>query len=160
VSFALGSAETSGYPGRRNRSIRRTRIISIDQTQTRPDEAAVTAALSVLDRFMAALSSGDDPGLLATLHFPHYRLAGGRMRVWDEPAPYLGDFRARAGAGWHHSGRDFRKIIAAGASKVHLDVQFTRYRADDSVIGSFRSLWIVTEKGGRWAVAARSSFAD
>jgi hypothetical protein len=35
-----------------------------------------------------------------------------------------------------------------------------RYRADNSVIGSFRSLWIVTEDGGRWAVAARSSFAD
>jgi hypothetical protein len=43
---------------------------------------------------------------------------------------------------------------------VHLDVQFTRYRADNSVIGRFRSLWIVTRQGGRWAVAARSSFAD
>jgi hypothetical protein len=27
-------------------------------------------------------------------------------------------------------------------------------------IGSFRSLWIVTKDGGRWAVVARSSFAD
>ena len=43
---------------------------------------------------------------------------------------------------------------------MHLDVQFTRYRADNSVIGSFRSLWIVTKADGRWAVAARSSFAD
>ena len=67
---------------------------------------------------------------------------------------------ARAGPDWHHSGWDFRKAIAAGAAKVHLDVQFTRYRADNSVIGSFRSLWIVIEDGGRWAVAARSSFAD
>jgi len=40
----------------------------------------------------------------------------------------------------------------AGPAKVHLDVQFTRYRADNSVIGSFRSLWIVTQDGGRWAV--------
>jgi hypothetical protein len=43
---------------------------------------------------------------------------------------------------------------------VHLDVQFTRYRADNSPIGSFRSLWIVTKRGALWAVAARSSFAD
>ena len=50
-------------------------------------------------------------------------------------------------------------FIAAGASKVGTDVQFIRYRADESVIGSLRSLWIVTEDGGRWAVAARSSFA-
>ena len=34
------------------------------------------AALVVLDRFMAALNADDEPALLATLHFPHYRLAG------------------------------------------------------------------------------------
>ena len=118
------------------------------------------AALAVLDRFMAALNACNEPALLATLHFSHYRLAGGRMRVWDQSGAYLGDFLGRAGADWHHSEWDFRKVIAAGAAKVHLDVQFTRYRADNSVIGSFRSLWIVTEDGGRWAVAARSSFAD
>ena len=108
---------------------------------------------------MTALNAGDEPALLATLHFPHYRLAGGKMRVWDQPGAYLGDFLARAGADWHHSEWDFRKVIAAGPAKVHLDVQFTRYRADNSVIGSFRSLWIVTDDCGRWAVAARSRFA-
>ena len=117
------------------------------------------AELAVLDRFMMALNAGDEPALLATLHFPHYRLAGGGIRVWDRPGSYIGDFRARADAGWH-SQWDFRNVIAAGPAKVHLDVQFTRYRADNSVIGSFRSLWIVTESGGCWAVAARSSFAD
>ena len=114
----------------------------------------------MLDRFIEALNTGNEPAVLATLHFPHFRLAGGRMRVWDQPEAYLGDFLARAGADWHHSEWDFRKVIAAGAAKVHLDVQFTRYRADNSVIGSFRSLWIVTRDDGRWAVAARSSFAD
>jgi len=133
---------------------------TFDRTQAEPDKAAVDAALAVLDRFMAALNAGDEPALLATLHFPHYRLAGGRMRVWDRPGSYLGDFRARAGADWHHSAWDFRRVIAAGPAKVHLDVQFTRYRADKSMIGAFRSLWIVTDNGGTWAVAARSSFAD
>jgi hypothetical protein len=134
--------------------------IAIDRTLAQPDAAAVSAALAVLDSFMAALNAGDQPAVLATLHFPHYRLAATGMRVWDQPEPYLGDFLARAGVGWHHSKWDFRRVIAAGPTKVHLDVQFTRYRADNSVIGSFRSLWIVTQYGERWAVAARSSFAD
>ena len=134
--------------------------IAIDQTQAQPNQAAVSAAFAVLDRFMAALNAGDEPALLATLHFPHYRLAGGRMRVWDQPGAYLGDFLARAGADWHHSAWDFRRVVAAGPTKVHFDVQFTRYRIDNSVIGSFRSLWIVAKSGGHWAVAARSSFAD
>jgi hypothetical protein len=136
------------------------RTIADDQTQAQPNETAVVAALAVLDRFMAALNALDEPALLATLHFPHYRLAGGRMRVWDQPGSYLGDFLARAGADWHHSAWDFRKVIAAGKAKVHLDVQFTRYRVVNSVIGSSRSLWIVTKADGRWAVAARSSFAS
>lgn len=134
--------------------------MAIDRAQAEPDRNAVAAAMAVLDRFMAALNAGDEPALLATLHFPHYRLAGSHMRVWERPAAYIGDFLARAGADWHHSAWDFRNVIAAGPAKVHLDVQFTRYRADNSPIGRFRSLWIVTESGGCWAVAARSSFAD
>jgi len=77
----------------------------------------VGAALAVLDRFMAALNAGNEPALLATLHFPHYRLAGGGMRVWDQPGAYLRDFLARAGTDWHHSEWDFRKVIAAGAAR-------------------------------------------
>jgi hypothetical protein len=144
----------------RARTERRIETIAIDQTQAEPDAVAVSAAIAVLDRFMAALNSGDEEALLATLHFPHYRLAGGDMRVWDRPGAYLGDFLARAGADWHHSEWDYRRVIAAGPAKVHLDVQFTRYRGDHSAIGSFRSLWIVTKSRDRWAVAARSSFAD
>ena len=109
---------------------------------------------------MAALNAGDEPALLATLHFPHTGWPGGEYGCGNQPGSYLGDFHARASAEWHHSEWDFRNVIAAGPDKVHLDVQFTRYRADGSVIGSFRSLWIVTECGGCWAVAARSSFAD
>ena len=129
----------------------RRRTIGIDQTQVLPDQAAVGAALAVLDRFMAALNAGDEPALLATLHFPHYRLAGGGMRAWDQPGGYLGGFLARAGADWHHSGWDFRKVIAAGPAKVHLDVQFTRYRNDNSVIGSFR-LSVDRHRAGRTLV--------
>jgi hypothetical protein len=66
-----------------------TRSIGIERAQTRPNEAAVGAALAVLDRFMAALNAGDEAAL------------------------------------W-----------------------------------SSRSLWVVTDVGGRWAVADRSSFAD
>jgi hypothetical protein len=45
----------------------------------------VEAVLAVLDRVMMALNAGDEPALLATLQFPHYRLAGGGIRVWDRP---------------------------------------------------------------------------
>ena len=124
-----------------------------------PDQVAVAAAMAVLDAHIAALNARDEKALVATLHFPHFRLTGGRMTVGARPDNYLEDFYARAGEDWHHSAWDFRNPIAAGPDKVHLDVQFTRYRADNSAIGSYRSLWIVSKLDGRWAAQVRSSFA-
>ncbi len=125
---------------------------------TEPD-AAVASALAVLDAHMIALNASDPAALAATLHFPHHRLASGRLQTWETPDTYLRDFFARAGEGWSHSAWDRRDVIAAGPEKVHLDVTFTRYRADGSALGQFRSLWIVTRTDGRWAAAFRSSFA-
>lgn len=131
-----------------------------DEGQATPDAAAVEAVMAVLDRFMAALNARDQKALAATLHFPHHRLAGGRWTVWERPEDYtIEAFVARAGDGWTRSGWDFRRVVAAGPEKAHMDVQFSRYRADGSVIGSFRSLWIVTRLGGVWGVQGRSSFA-
>ena len=123
------------------------------------DDMAIRAAMAVLDDHISALNARDEKALIDTLHFPHYRLTSGRMKVWERSDGYLKDFYARAGAEWHHSAWDFRNVISAGPDKVHLDVQFTRYRADNSVIGSYRSLWIVSKLGGRWAAQCRSSFA-
>ena len=123
------------------------------------DLAAISAAMAVLDDHLIALNARDETALIATLHFPHYRLTGGRMKVWERPDEYLRDFYARAGEGWHHSAWDFRNVIAAGSDKVHLDVHFTRYCADNSPLGRFRSLWIVANLNGRWAAQVRSSYA-
>lgn len=120
---------------------------------------AVAAAMEVLDRHIEALNAGDAQALAQTLHFPHYRLAGATMQVWQGPEHYLGDFHARAGDGWHHSAWDFRNPVAASADKVHFDLQFTRYRSDGSVLGRYRSLWVMSCIDGRWAAQLRSSFA-
>lgn len=122
--------------------------------------ASVAAAMATLDRFMAALNARDEPGLNATLNFPHVRFASGRVTTWDTPGTYrLADFLGRAGDGWHESRWDERAVIHAGADKVHLAVVFSRWRADGSLIGRHRSIYIVTRAGGTWGVQARSSFA-
>lgn len=123
------------------------------------NEAAIDAGMAVLDAHFAALNARDEAALAATLHFPHYRLSQGRVQVWENSDQYFADFLARAGDGWDHSAFDFRNVIAAGPDKVHFDVQFIRYRADGSVMGKFRSLWVISNLEGRWAAQLRSSFA-
>jgi len=116
--------------------------------------------MRLLDDYMSAWNRKDLAAWERTFHFPHYRLAGGKMTVLDRPG--LQDATkvwASAGSDWHHSRWDRRRIIHSSADKVHVDTKFTRCRADGSVIGSFESLYIVTKEDERWGVRMRSSFA-
>ena len=122
-------------------------------------ETAIQAARGVMDDHFAALNARNEAALAATLHFPHYRLSGGALKTWETGETYFADFQARAGDGWHHSVLDSVDVLAAESDKVHLDVRFTRYRGDNSAMGSFRSLWVIAKLDGRWAAQLRSSFA-
>lgn len=123
--------------------------------------ASVAAAMAALDRFMAALNRRDEPALNAALHFPHVRLASGRVSTWETPGTYrIADFLGRSGDGWNESRWEERRVIHAGPDKVHLDVQFSRWRADGSLIGRYRSIYIVTAHDDGWGIQARSSFAS
>jgi len=119
------------------------------------------SALACLDDYMAGLNSGDEAAVNASCHFPHVRLAGGKVGVWQNSGDYkLADFRSRAGDGWHHSTWDERTPIHVGENKVHLKVKFSRWRKDGSLIGTFETIYIVTRLDGKWGIQARSSFAS
>ena len=117
--------------------------------------------IKLLDTWMEAFNRLDMSAWEGTYHFPHYRLAAGRMRVLNNPGEQdrLRLKNALASTGWHHSEWDRRRIVHATETKVHVDTQFTRYRADGTVIGSYESLYILTNEQGRWGVKLRSSFA-
>ena len=124
-----------------------------------PGETA--AAIAAMDDYLKALNARDSDGMRAAFHYPHYRFASGQVQIYETSADYsfeVFDARTRADA-WAYSEWDRRDVIHAGPEKVHLDVQFTRYRADGSAIASYRSVWIFTLEDGRWAAKARSSFA-
>lgn len=124
-------------------------------------EKIETEIIEVLDTWMAAFNRLDIVAWEETFHFPHYRLASGNMRVLNEPGEQdVERIRQNLTArGWHHSGWDRRNIVHISESKVHVDTQFTRYRADGTVIASYESLYVLTYESGRWGIKLRSSFA-
>ena len=117
--------------------------------------------IEVLDTWMAAFNRLDMVAWEETFHFPHYRLASGNMRILNESGEQdVERIRQNLTArGWHHSGWDRRNIVHISESKVHVDTQFTRYRADGTVIASYESLYVLTYESGRWGIKLRSSFA-
>ncbi len=119
-----------------------------------------TEVMRVLNEFMAAFNEMDMAAWERTMHFPHYRLVSGRMRVLEGPGERTVESVKRAiGEDWHHSAWAHRKIIHLSDSKVHVDTRFTRYREDGSTIATYESLYILTKKDGRWGVKLRSSYA-
>lgn len=121
---------------------------------------AVAAAMDVLDRFMTAINTRDTEALLGVLHFPHYRLSQGEMKIWQDTGSYMRDFEARAGADWHDSVWLRRAVVGASPDKVHVNVEFARRRRDGGEIARYRSLWVITRQDGVWRTALRSSFAN
>ena len=126
----------------------------------------VDAAMATADEFLATFNALDAPGHAATLGYPHVRLASGTVRIWDTIEEATEQMRTnmallRERLAWDHSEWDQKRLIHAGDRKVHLDVQFTRYRADGSVIGVYPAVYVVVDDAvrGRWVIQCRSSFA-
>ena len=119
------------------------------------------SAMGAMDDYLAGLNHGDEQAVNDACNFPHVRLAGGKVVVWQNHGDYkLKDFVARAGDGWHHSTWDERIPIHVGPSKVHLKVKFSRWRKDGSLLSTFETIYIVTLQDGHWGIQARSSFAS
>ena len=126
------------------------------------DNAAAEAeAIKLLDTYLDAINRKDDEAAEATFHFPHIRISEEKVTIWQGPGEgSLDRFRKFAAEdGWQRSSWDSRKVLHQSAKKIHLEVRFTRYRADGSVIGQYRSIYIITHRDGSWGIQARSTFA-
>jgi hypothetical protein len=128
-----------------------------------PDDVAVAGAVAATDRFLETFNACDADGHVGTLAFPHVRLASGRVRVWkgaeEAVAALERAFPVLRSVGWNHSTWDHREVIHAGSDKVHLDVRFTRWRTDGSVLGVYPAVYVIVQLDGRWLIQCRSSFA-
>ena len=120
-------------------------------------------ATRAVENYMQALNNQDDSRLLDLLHLPHIRISGAGVKIYmsrkqleDE---YLAEFYERAGTEWDHTDLDSVEVLHISEQKVHLFIQWTRRRNDETAITTQQALWVMTEIDGIWGAQARSSFA-
>jgi hypothetical protein len=123
------------------------------------DPMSERACLTCLDRFMDAVNAHDVLAMEREMHFPHARIAADTVVTYPSAGANPLDLfeRLQREDGWHRSSW-ISKILQGDERKVHVAVRYQRLRADDSIIGDYDSLYILTCREGRWAVQARSSF--
>ena len=120
------------------------------------------AALAVMDAFLSAFNARDEAAWADSLHFPHVRMASQTVTVYPDRAAFLEamDMDAFAATyGWAYSTWDNMSVIQSSERKVHVQVVFSRFNADDELLASFDSLYVIELVDGRWGVRGRSSFA-
>ena len=119
-------------------------------------------AIAKVEEYMTAFNARDPVAWAATLNYPHLRIASGELQVWKTEEDFAGgmDFDAFAERfGWDHSGWDEIEAIQVAENGANVALTFSRYNADDEVISTFNTLYLVTNENGRWGIRARSSFA-
>lgn len=111
----------------------------------------------MLERFGASFNSGAISAQKSTMHFPHYRLAGGRMTVIQdlENQPRIVPLESE----WAYTKTDSLEFVGWSLDKVHVNLYFTRHRSDNTPIASFKALYILPKEEGHWGIKMRSSFA-
>ena len=120
------------------------------------------AGKAVARAYMDAFNRGDISAQADTFNFPHIRLAEGKFVVME-----TGDDYRKTGAriqalleeeSWHHTVLESLEVIQEGPDKVHLVIENTRRRADDTIYNRFKTLWIATLQDGHWGIQFRSSY--
>ena len=103
-----------------------------------PDSEA--RATQVIEAFMAALNSGDNPALFDAMHVPHVRISGNGVAIYltkeELEREYLNGFSSRAGDTWHHTELDWVQPLHSSEDKAHLYIQWTRYDKSGGVLAT------------------------
>ncbi len=112
-------------------------------------------ALAVVDRYLTALNARDSVAIRDAFNFPHTRVgASGNLARYERPEDYRFEhFYAHTGPdGWDHTEWDHTAVVYATEGKAHVAVNFSRYRADGTLIRRYFSLYIVTCRDGHWGI--------
>ncbi|MFT4711677.1 MAG: hypothetical protein ACJAVI_000135 [Candidatus Azotimanducaceae bacterium] len=137
-------------------------IITQAQAQNQSDDdRAIEGAMGAMNEFMLAFNDKDSDAWAATLNYPHVRFASGTVTVWDNAEEFSDTktFQTLARSGWDHSHWLTREVVLVSSDKVHIAALFQRFNGDNEIIGTYQSLYIVTQVNGHWGTQARSSLA-
>ncbi|HFG6923694.1 hypothetical protein [Acinetobacter baumannii] len=123
-----------------------------------------------LDDFLTTFNAKDELAWAKTLNYPHVRMSGNQVTVWQTPEAYAKDQdlkKLSKAIGWESSRWDYRYVVQSGSdgknnpNKYHVALSFTRLdKAGNPIPGqTFDSFYIITKVNGKWGTQFRSSMA-
>ena len=111
-------------------------------------------ANDIVKGYISALNERSVASLERYLHFPHTRvMLDGESRYWETARKYLDDFQSRLEEdSWHSTELLSVDTEIISKKKCHTRISFKRLRRDGSIINTYHSLYVITEKNKSWGI--------
>ena len=116
------------------------------------------AVRNTIDHYFSSLNAKDLQGVSVACHFPHFRVMGNNtVYEWKTADDLFTWFQSHVSDdGWGYSELDELTLEKFSDHKYHASLNFGRYQADGTLIGNYKSLYIVILKDGRWGITGGS----
>ena len=116
------------------------------------------AVRNTIAHYFSSLNAKDLQGVSVACHFPHFRVMGNNtVYEWKTADDLFTWFQSHVSDdGWGYSELDELTLEKFSDHKYHASLKFGRYQADGTLIGNYKSLYIVILKDGRWGITGGS----
>lgn len=114
------------------------------------------AGLQAVTAFFAAWNGHDPQAVAAAIHYPHVRIADGRVDVWKSPDAFLDGAEPGRQRTWYQTRVDKVAVAQTTANGVNLTVTISRLGRDGKVLSTDEGVFLVALRDGSWKVQARS----
>ena len=116
------------------------------------------AVKATIDHYFSSLNAKDPQGVSLACHFPHFRVMGNNIVYqWKSADDLFTWFQNHVSDdGWGYSELNGLTLERFSDLKYHASLKFGRYQADGTLIGNYKSLYIVIFRENRWGITGGS----
>jgi hypothetical protein len=114
-----------------------------------------------VDDLLRALNANDEEAARQALQFPHIRVVGNDVIVWEQADDYRidSDWLGTAEL-WSEVRLNSCILRQDSDDKLHFEVQFSTLDPHATQSFTYKSFWIVTSREGRWGIQSISTFPE
>jgi hypothetical protein len=132
-------------------------VNGIDAAAAKQNSAS---ALDAVIAFMLSWNSHDHQKLAAAIHYPHVRIADGRVETWRTAGDYLAGPEPGRQRTWYQTRIDSSRVVQATATGVNVIVSFSRLDRQGAVLSKDEGVFLAVQRDGAWKVQARSTMGS
>jgi hypothetical protein len=114
------------------------------------------AGLAAVTAFVQAWNSHDPAAVAKTLHYPHVRVADGRIEIAESAEAFLAGPEPGRQRTWYQTRLDRATVVQTTTNGVNVTVTVSRLGRDGRVLSIDEGLFLAVLRGDAWKIQARS----